>query len=61
MAFLHDVFTVFKFLMGLGALAGLLGIGLMLLWFVGHVIARSVLAGQPADRLPGVRKLFLEP
>jgi hypothetical protein len=61
MAFLHGVFTVFKFLFGLGALAGLIAIGLMLLWFVGHAIARSILAGQPSDRLPGVRQLFLEP
>jgi hypothetical protein len=47
--------------MGLGALAALIGIGLLLLWFVGHGIARRVLAGQLAERLPAVRKLFLEP
>lgn len=57
----HGVFTVFKFFMGLGALAALLGIGLLLLWYFGHIVVQSVSSGQPPERPSGVRKLFLEP
>ncbi len=61
MDFLHDVFTIIKFLFGLGAFFALVGIGFMLLWFLMHLIVRSILYGQPADRCSGLRKLFLEP
>jgi hypothetical protein len=57
---LHDVFTVIKFFFGLGALAGLLAIGLAFLWFLGRVGVRWVLRGQPAERYVTMRKLFLE-
>lgn len=60
MEFLHDLFTVFKFLFGLGALGGLLGIGLALLWYLLRFIVKGVLHGQPGDRCAGLRKLFLE-
>ncbi|MGQ4806838.1 hypothetical protein NKDENANG_00174 [Candidatus Entotheonellaceae bacterium PAL068K] len=60
MAFLYEVFTVFKFLLGLGALGGLIAIGGMLLWFLGHVIVRRALRGQPDHRCLGLRKVFLE-
>jgi len=46
--------------MGLGALATLLGIGVGLLWFVLHVLARLGLRHQPPDRYPLLRQLFLE-
>jgi hypothetical protein len=61
MEFLHEVFTVFKFIFGLGALCGLIAIGLMLLWFLMHVIVRRALQGQPVDRGSRLQKLFLEP
>ena len=61
MGFLHDVFTIIKFIFGLGAFFALVGIGFMLLWFLMHLIVRSILHGQPADRCSGLRKLFLEP
>jgi hypothetical protein len=61
MEFLHGVFTVFKFVFGLGALCGLIAISLMLLWFLLHVIARQALHGQAVDRGSCVQKLFLEP
>ncbi len=61
MGFLHDVFTIIKFLFGLGAFFALVGIGFMLLWFLMHLIVRSILYDQPADRCSGLRKLFLEP
>jgi len=57
---LHVIFVVFKFIFGLGALAALLGIGLGLLWFVLHVLARLGLRHQPPDRYPLLRQLFLE-
>jgi hypothetical protein len=60
MQFLHDVFSVFKFLFGLGALFALLGIGLVLLWFSLRLVVLRLLLGQPAERYPGLRKLFLE-
>jgi hypothetical protein len=60
MEFLHGIFTVFKFLFGLGAFFGLIGIGLMLLWFFVHVIVRRALDGQPIESCQGLRKLFLE-
>ena len=61
MEFLHGVFTVLKFLFGLGALGALLGIGLVLLWYVLRFIVRMTLQDQPADRCLLLRKLFLEP
>jgi hypothetical protein len=57
---LHVIFGVFKFIMGLGALATLLGIGVGLLWFVLHVLVRLGLRHQPAERFPRLRQLFLE-
>jgi hypothetical protein len=57
---LHIVFAVFKFIFGLGALAALLGIGVGLLWFALHILARLGLRNQPPDRYPLLRQLFLE-
>lgn len=57
---LHDVFTIVKFFFGLGALAGLLGIGLVFLWSLGRAVVRWALQGQPAERYVAARKLFLE-
>jgi hypothetical protein len=61
MDFLHGVFSVFKFIFGLGALGTLIAVGVMLLWFLLRFIVRLALAGQPADTSPLLRKLFLEP
>lgn len=60
MEFLHGVFTVIKFILGLGALATLLGIGLVLLWFALRLIVHFALRHQPPDRCPRLRQLFLE-
>ena len=60
MAVLHGIFVVFKFIFGLGALLGLVGIGVMLLWFALHLIARFSLRHQPADQCVRLRRLFLE-
>lgn len=59
-SFLHDVFAIVKFLFGLGALFGLLGIAGLLLWFLGRFIVKRFLRGQPAQRYLPLRKLFLE-
>jgi hypothetical protein len=59
MAFLHSVFTVIKFLFGLGALGMLIGIGLVLLWFALRLIVRASLTHQPTERYPCLRKIFL--
>jgi hypothetical protein len=58
--FLSAVFKVIKFFFGLGALAGLMGIGLVLLWFALRVVVRYALRGQPVDRYIPLRKLFLD-
>ena len=58
--FLYEVFKVIKFFFGLGALAGLISIGLVFLWFALRVVVRYVLRGQPADRYVPLRKLFLD-
>ena len=58
--FLDDVFRIMKFLFGLGALFGLIGIGLVLLWFAWRVVVRYALRGQPVDRYIPLRKLFLD-
>ena len=57
---LHTIFVIFKFIFGLGALAALVGIGLGLVWFGLHIIVRFALQGQPTDRFPLLRQLFLE-
>ena len=57
---LHVIFVVFKFIMGLGALVTLLGIGVGLLWFILHILARLGLRNQPSERFPRLRQLFLE-
>lgn len=57
---LHAIFGVCKFIFGLGALFGLLGVGLVMLWFLGHVALRLALRNQPAECCAGLRKLFLE-
>ena len=54
--FLH----VMKFFFGLGALVGLIGIGLVLLWFALRVVVGYALCGQPVDRYVPLRKLFLD-
>jgi hypothetical protein len=60
MEFLHGAFLVFKFIFGLGAFCGLIGIGLVLLWFLLRFLVQRVLSGQPAECCPRLRKLFLE-
>jgi hypothetical protein len=60
MGFWHEVFSVFKFFFGLGALFTLLGIGAVLLWFALRLAVQRLLIRQPADRYAGLRKLFLE-
>ena len=57
---LHDVFVVLKWLFGFGALMALLGIGLVLLWFIARAVVVRGLRSQSADRFPVLRKLFLE-
>jgi len=57
---LHAIFGIFKFIFGLGALFGLLGVGLVLLWFIGHITLRLALRNQPSACCAGLRKLFLE-
>lgn len=57
---LHAIFGICKFVFGLGALFGLMGVGLVMLWFLGHVTLRLVLRNQPSERCAGLRKLFLE-
>jgi hypothetical protein len=49
-----------KFLFGLGALFGLIGIGLVLLWFALRALVGYALRVQPADRYLLLRKLFLD-
>jgi hypothetical protein len=58
--FLSNVFTVIKFFFGLGALVGLMGIGLVFLWFALRVVVRYALRGQPVERYVPLRKLFLD-
>jgi len=60
MSVLHGIFGVFKFIFGLGALLALVGIGVMLLWFILHLIVRFSLRHQPHDRCLWRRQLFLE-
>jgi type IV secretory pathway TrbD component len=57
---LHGAFAMVKFLFGLGALFGLLGIAGLLLWFLGRSIIRRCLRSQPVQRYLTLRKLFLE-
>jgi hypothetical protein len=58
--FLYEAFRAFKFLFGLGALFALLGIGAALGWFALRLVVQCLLQGQPTERYPGLRKLFLE-
>jgi hypothetical protein len=60
MGLVHDVFSVFKFLFGLGAFFTLLAIAAVLLWFCLRLMVRRLLVGQPAGRYAGLRKLFQE-
>lgn len=60
MDILHGIFEICKFFFGLGALFGLLGVGAVMLWFLGHVLVRFALRNQPSDSCVGLRKLFLE-
>ena len=60
MEVLHGIFTVFKFLFGLGALGGLATMAGLVLWFLVHLMVRGALRRQPAHCCPGLRKLFLE-
>lgn len=57
---LYGIFTVFKFFFGLGALAGLIGIGLVLVWFALHLIVRLVTSGKPVASDSTLHKLFLD-
>ena len=58
---LHDVFHIIKFLFGLGALFGLLGITVLCLWFLGRFLMRHLLRGHVAQSAIALRKIFLEP
>jgi hypothetical protein len=58
--FLYDLFKVIKFSFGLGALIGLIGIGLLFLWFFLRAVVVHALRRQPADRYVPLRKLFLD-
>ena len=58
--FLYDLFKVIKFFFGLGALIGLIGIGLLFLWFFLRAVVVHALRRQPADRYVPLRKLFLD-
>ena len=58
--FLSKVFKVIQFFFGLWALASLLGIGLVFLWFALRVVVRYALRGQSVDRYVPLRKLFLD-
>lgn len=60
MELLHGIFEICKFFFGLGALVALLGIGFLMLWFLGHVVLRLALRNQPSDCCTGLRRLFLE-
>lgn len=60
LTFLHDIFAVTKIFFGLGALVGLLGIGLLSVWFVLRALVIRILRGQPINRYLPLRKLFLE-
>jgi hypothetical protein len=60
MGVLHGIFEICKFVFGLGALFGLLGVGFMMLWFLGHVVVQLALRNQPSEYCAGLRKLFLE-
>lgn len=60
LSFLLDIFHVVKWLFGLGALAGLLSLGGVLLWLTGHLIVRAALRQRPAHQAALLRKLFLE-
>jgi hypothetical protein len=58
--FLYDIFKVIKFFFGLGALVGLIGIGLLFIWFFLRAVVAYALRGQPANRYVPLRKLFLD-
>jgi hypothetical protein len=60
MGFLHDVFSGFKFLFGLGAFFALFAIAAVLLWFCLRLMVHRLLVGQPAGRYAGLRRLFQE-
>jgi hypothetical protein len=60
LGFLYDVFQVIKFFFGLGALVGLIGIGLLFLWFFLRAVVVHALWRQPADQYIPLRKLFLD-
>jgi hypothetical protein len=57
---LHGLFVVLKFLFGLGALITLLGIGLVMVWFILYHVVHLMLRHQPTSRYRGLRLLFLE-
>jgi hypothetical protein len=59
-AFLHDVFAIVKFLFGLGALFGLIGIVGLFVWFLGRIIVRRLLRRYPHQQYLPLRKFFLE-
>lgn len=58
---LQEIFSVIKFIFGLGALLGLCGIGLIVLWYVLRALTQALLRGQPADHSASLlRRLFLD-
>jgi hypothetical protein len=52
MEFLHNSFTVFKFLFGLGALCTLIGLGLVLGWFCLRFLVQTHSHRTPGVSLP---------
>ncbi len=57
---LHDAFLIVKFLFGLGALGGLLGVGAIFFWFFLRSIAVYLVQHDAENRYAFLRKLFLE-
>ncbi len=60
MELLHGIFTVVKFVFGLGALVALLGIGCALLWYLVRAILKLSMPDLSARRDSLLSRLFLE-
>lgn len=58
--FFHTIFSIIKVFFGLGALAGLVAIGFLIVWYALRVITMTLLRGQAASRFVPLRKLFLD-
>lgn len=56
----HEVFLVVKFFFGLGALGGLLGIGVIFLWFSVRIFLGSYSSREGSQKNQAIRKVFFE-